>query len=155
MLKLNGAWLCGLSSVPQGSGLSRLRSSEQGAFMFHRTTSQGSEVMNAANLEVHHIVAVCPINAVFFLQTWKAVATRGRRRVPNNLTPRGDKEYKEVFDGVNYREFSIVVVERDQSWECSVKRLNTLPRKHTVSLLKDPTRGSYFGKCTCGLVTRD
>jgi hypothetical protein len=24
MLKLNGAWLCGLSSVPQGSGLSRL-----------------------------------------------------------------------------------------------------------------------------------
>jgi len=27
MLKLNGAWLCGLSSVPQISGLSRLRSS--------------------------------------------------------------------------------------------------------------------------------
>jgi len=27
MLKLNGAWLCGLSSVPQGSGLSGLRSS--------------------------------------------------------------------------------------------------------------------------------
>ena len=27
MLELNGAWLCGLSSVPQGSGLSRLRSS--------------------------------------------------------------------------------------------------------------------------------
>jgi hypothetical protein len=27
MLKLSGAWLCGLSSIPQGSGLSRLRSS--------------------------------------------------------------------------------------------------------------------------------
>jgi hypothetical protein len=27
MLKLNGAWLCGLSSVPQGSGQSKLRSS--------------------------------------------------------------------------------------------------------------------------------
>jgi hypothetical protein len=27
MLKLSGVWLCGLSSVPQGSGLSRLRSS--------------------------------------------------------------------------------------------------------------------------------
>jgi len=27
MLKLSGAWLCGLYSVPQGSGLSRLRSS--------------------------------------------------------------------------------------------------------------------------------
>ncbi len=45
----------------------------------------------------------------------------------NDLTPRGDKEYHEVFDGVNYREFSIVVVERDKSWECSMKRLhNTL-----------------------------
>jgi hypothetical protein len=74
----------------------------------------------------------------------------------NDLTPRGDKEYKEVFDGVNYREFSIVVVEHDESWECSVKRLsNTLAWKHTVSLPKEPTRGSYFGKCTCGLVTRD
>jgi len=29
MLKLSGAWLCGLYSVPQGSGLSRLRSSEE------------------------------------------------------------------------------------------------------------------------------
>jgi len=27
MLTLSGAWLCGLYSVPQGSGLSRLRSS--------------------------------------------------------------------------------------------------------------------------------
>ena len=29
MLKLSGAWLCDLSSVPQGSGLSRLRSSNR------------------------------------------------------------------------------------------------------------------------------
>ena len=34
MLKLNGAWLCGLSSVPQGSGLSRLRSSSIMVGMF-------------------------------------------------------------------------------------------------------------------------
>jgi hypothetical protein len=40
---------------------------EQGAFMFHRTTSQGSEVMNAANLEVRHKVAVCPTNACILL----------------------------------------------------------------------------------------
>ncbi len=74
----------------------------------------------------------------------------------NDLTPRGDKEYKEVFDGVNYREFSIIVMERDKSWECSVKRLNnTLAPKHMVSIPKEPTRGSYFGECTCGLVTRD
>jgi hypothetical protein len=40
---------------------------KQGAFMFHRTTSQGSEVMNAANIEVRHKVAVCPINACILL----------------------------------------------------------------------------------------
>jgi hypothetical protein len=27
VLQISGAWLCGLSSVPQGSGLARLRSS--------------------------------------------------------------------------------------------------------------------------------
>jgi len=35
MLKLSGAWLCGLYSVPQGSGLSRLRSSDDSAPPFH------------------------------------------------------------------------------------------------------------------------
>jgi hypothetical protein len=57
---------------------------------------------------------------------------------------------------VNYREFSIIVMERDESWECSVKQLiNTLAPKHTVSIPKEPTRGLYFGECTCGLVTCD
>jgi hypothetical protein len=128
--------------------------------MFHRTTSQGSEVMNAANKEMRTKIAVCPINACVLLTN-----TEGRRyerqkksawAQTNNLTPRGDKEYKVVFDRVNYREFSIVAVERDESWECSVKCLNnTLARKHTVSLPNKPTRGLYFSKCTCGLVTCD
>ncbi len=44
-----------------------------------------------------------------------------------DLTLCGDKEYHEVYNGMNYREFSIIVVERDTSWECGVKRLhNTL-----------------------------
>ena len=54
---------------------------EQGAFMFHHTTSLGSEAMNAANKEMCTKIAVCPITLVFFLQTWKAVTTRCRRRV--------------------------------------------------------------------------
>jgi hypothetical protein len=132
----------------------------QGAFMFHCTMSQGSEVMNAVNKEMLTKIAVCPINACILLTN--TVSRRYERQKKsawvqtNYPTPHGDKEYKEVFDGVNYREFSIVVVECDESWECSVKRLNkTLAWKHTVSLPKEPTRGSYFGKCTCGLVTRD
>jgi hypothetical protein len=36
MLKLSGAWLCGLSSVPQGSGLSRLRSSADYSTIVHK-----------------------------------------------------------------------------------------------------------------------
>ncbi len=32
-------------------------------FMFHRTTSQGSKVLNAANKEVCSRVAVCPVSA--------------------------------------------------------------------------------------------
>jgi hypothetical protein len=41
MLKLNGAWLCGLSSVPQGSGLSRLRSSTSIARKYHNMVLGG------------------------------------------------------------------------------------------------------------------
>ena len=132
---------------------------EQGAFMFHHTMSQGSEVMNAANKEMRTKIAVCPINACILLTNMESHHYERQKKSAwaqsNDLTPRGDKEYKEVFDGVNYRGFSIVVVERDESWECSMKRLNTLVWKHTVSLPKEPTRGSDCGKCTCGLVTRD
>jgi hypothetical protein len=132
---------------------------EQGAFMFHRTTSQGSEVMNSANKEMRTKIAVCPINACILLTNTESRRYERQKKSAwaqtSDLTPCGEKEYNEFFDGVNYREFSIVVVERDQSWECSVKRLNTIARKHTVSIPKEPTRGLYFGKCTCGLVTRD
>jgi len=132
---------------------------EKGAFMFHCTTSQGSEVMNAANSAVRHNVAVCPINACILLTNTESSRYERQKKSAwaqtRDLTPRGEKEYNEDFDRVNYREFSIVVVEHDQSWECSVKRLNTIARKHTVSLPKEPTRGSYFGKCTCGLVMHD
>ncbi len=36
-----------------------------------------------------------------------------------------------------------------------MKRLNSIARKQIVTLPKEPTRGSYFGTCTCGLVMRD
>ena len=110
--------------------------------------------MNAVNIEVRNKVLVCPINACILLTNTESRRYERQKKSAwaqtSNLTPRGEKEYNEVFDGVNYREFSIVVVERDQSWECSVKRLNTIARKHMVSLPKEPTRGSYFGTCTCG-----
>jgi hypothetical protein len=36
---------------------------KQGAYMYHRQTSQGLEVMNAANKPMHAAAAVCPVNA--------------------------------------------------------------------------------------------
>jgi hypothetical protein len=36
---------------------------KQGAYMYHRQTSQGSEVMNAANINIRAATAVCPVNA--------------------------------------------------------------------------------------------
>jgi hypothetical protein len=113
--------------------------------------------MNAANEEMRSKRAVCPVNACLILMNTECRRYARQKKSAwaeaNYLTPRGDNEYQEVFDGVSYREFSIVVVERDKSWECSVKRLhNTLAQKHTVSIPKEPTRGSFFGECTCGLV---
>ena len=87
--------------------------------MFHRTTSQGSEVMNAANSAVHHKVAVCLNNACIFLTNTESRCYERQNKSAwvqtSDLTPRGEKEYNEVFDRVNYRELSIVVVEHDQS----------------------------------------
>jgi hypothetical protein len=34
----------------------------QGAYMYHRQMSQGSEVMNAANINIRAATAVCPVN---------------------------------------------------------------------------------------------
>ena len=116
--------------------------------------------MNAANREMCSKRVVCPVNACLILMNTEcrryAMQKRSAWAQENHLTPHGDKEYHEVFHGVNYREFSINVVERDESWECSVKRLhNTLAQRHTVSIPKKPTRESFFGECTCGLVRRD
>ncbi len=75
----------------------------------------------------------------------------------NKFTPRGDKEYSEVFDGVNYQDFTINILDRgDEAWKCPViRRLVSGVAKHKVIIPKEPTKGSYFGQCTCGLSKRD
>ena len=69
----------------------------------------------------------------------------------NELTPRGKQKYREVFDGVNYQDFTINVVDHGvEGWECSVtRRLVSATQKNMVIIPKEPTKGSYFGKCTC------
>ncbi len=36
----------------------------------------------------------------------------------NKFTPRGDKEYSEVFNRINYRDFTIIILDRgDEAWK--------------------------------------
>ncbi len=84
-------------------------------YMFHQTKLQGSEVMNAVNREIRSRVAVCPVNATMLSIkakcNWFRLQQAAAWSSSNELTPRGKQEYKEVFDGVNYRDFSINLVD--------------------------------------------
>jgi hypothetical protein len=75
----------------------------------------------------------------------------------NELTPHGEQEYKEVFDEINYRDFTINIQDRgNDCWEFSVLRNIAGGRvSNFVTIPKVPTKGSYFGRCTCGLTQRD
>ncbi len=94
---------------------------EQGAYMYHCQTSQGSEVMNAANIKQRAKGAVCPVNAVMLtIKTECKTQHSSAWALENEFSPRGENEYFEVFDGINYRDFTIIIVDRKEAWECSV-----------------------------------
>jgi hypothetical protein len=111
---------------------------EQGAYMYHRQTPQGSEVMNAANSPMRAAAAVCPVNAVMLTIKLECRRFTTQQKsawlLENEFSPRGEKEYSEVFDGVNYQDFTINIVDRgNEAWECSViRRLVSVVAKHTV-----------------------
>jgi hypothetical protein len=129
-----------------------------GAYIYHRQTSQGSEVMNATNKDPRIPTAVCPVNAVILTIKTECRHFKTQQTsawgLENEFSPRGEKEYLEVFDGVNYQDFTINIVDcGNEAWECTViRQLVSAVVKHTVLIPKEPTKGSYFGQCTCGLV---
>ena len=126
--------------------------------MYHCQMSQGSEVMNAANSPMRVATAVCPINAAMLTIKTECRRLKTQQKsawlLENEFSPRGEKEYSKVFDGVNYRDFTINIVDRgNEAWECSdIRQLVCAVAKHTVIIPREPTKGSYFGQCTCGLV---
>ncbi len=130
-------------------------------YMFHRTTSQGSEGMNAVNREIRSRIAVCPVDATMLSIKAKCKRFRSQHVAAwsssNELTPHGKQEYKEVFNGVNDHDFSINLVDRgNDGWEFSVLRNVVGGRMtNTVTIPKVLTKGSYFGRCACGLAQRD
>ncbi len=130
-------------------------------YMFHCTTLQGLEVMNAVNQEIRSRIAVCPVNAAMLSIKAKCKWFRSQQAAvwssSNELTPRGEQEYKEVFEGVNYHDFTMNIVNcGNNGWEISVLRNVVGGRQsNTVTIPKEPTKRSYFGRCTCGLTQRD
>jgi len=145
-----------LNSVPDASQYA-VKRCKQGTYMFHCSTSQGLEAMNAAKIGMRSAIAVCPVNAAML--TVKMECRRYKMQqtsawaLETALSPRGEKEYSEVFDGINYQDFTINIVEHgNEGWECSVMRtLVNTAQKNTVIIPKVPTKGLYFGQCTCGL----
>ncbi len=104
---------------------------------------------------------MCPMNATMLSLKAKCnwfqsqqVATWSSS---SELTPCGEQEYKEVFDGINYQDFPINLKDHgNDCWEFSVPRNVAGGRMtNTVTIPKVPTKGSYFGRCTCGLSQRD
>ncbi len=127
-------------------------------YMFHWITLQ---VMNAVNQEIRSRIAVCPVNATMLSIKAKCNWFRLQQVAAwsnyTELTPRGKQEYMEGFNGVNYRDLCINLVDRgNDGWEFSVLR-NVAGERMTnkVTIPKVPTKGSYFGRCTCGLAQRN
>jgi hypothetical protein len=132
-----------------------------GIYMYHRSTSAGVESMNGANIEMRARAAVDPLNALILLiklECKRFNAQRAKAWASDCfLTPRGTLEYEEVFQHINCLDFNITIVIQDDTYECTVRR-NMSASKNPIGkvvILKQPVRGSYFGTCSCGVVSRD
>ena len=76
-------------------------------------------------------------------------------RSDNLLTPRGEMEFNESFDGISYRDYNITIDEMEDRFEVTTSRRCKPNKMFYVIIPKEPTRGSYFGRCSCGVDTRD
>jgi len=65
--------------------------------MYHRQTSQDSEIMNAANEPIPTTTAVCPVNAVMLTIKTECCCFKTQQKsawlLENEFSPCGEKEY--------------------------------------------------------------
>ena len=129
--------------------------------MYHRSTSAGAESMNGANVEMLARAAVDPLNAhilLIKLECKQFNAQRAKTWASDCfLTPHGTLEYEELFQQINCLDFNIMIVIQDDKYECAVRH-NMSASKNPIGkvvILKQPVRGSYVGKCSCGVDSRD
>jgi hypothetical protein len=137
MLQLSGAWLCGLSSLPQGSALAGLRSSED---ICQRTAV---DILNAALIllkkESGRYNKACN-------QAWNHAQI---------LTPKRMDLMEEAFKEVNVQGFKFHLAENNHHHTAVVRKKSASKRECTVIIPKTDTMGSRFGKCTCGFPNKE
>ena len=130
-----------------------------GIYMYHRTSSAAVESMNAANKEIQQRTAVDLVNATILLMRLECKRFTKMKDLAwqsdNLLTPRVEMEFNETFDGISYRDFNITIDEKEDRFEVTTSRRCKPNKMFYVIIPKEPTRGSYFGRCSCGVDTRD
>ena len=127
--------------------------------MYGKSASLGVESMNRANKIVREKTAVDVLNAAILLlqmegnrfHQWKEKAWG--RELP--LTPKGMEHMEMVFKDVNVCEYRLTTHE-DMFWHYATISKNTEKmREYHVRLPKESYNGSYFGKCTCGVTSKE
>ncbi len=88
----------------------------EGIYMYHRTSSAAVESMNAANKEIRDRTAVDLVNATILLLRLECTRFNKMKdlawRSDNALTPRGEIEFAEVYNDVNFRDFLLLHQEK-------------------------------------------
>jgi hypothetical protein len=127
-------------------------------YMYHRQASAGAESMNAANFSIRQRTSVDLNNAMMLLIQLECKRYRKQQKEAWNrdgvFTSRGNLEFEASFNDLYHTQFRITVAEMDDVWVCSVKRIE-MGREHSVTIPKEPVRGSHFGRCTCGVDRQD
>lgn len=127
--------------------------------MYGKSASSGVESMNRANKIVREKTAVDMLNAAILLlqmegnrfHQWKEKAWG--RELP--LTPKGMEHMEMVFKDINVREYRLTTHD-DMFWHYATISKNTeTAREYHVRLPKESYNGSYFGKCTCGVTSKE
>jgi hypothetical protein len=128
-------------------------------YMYHRTSSAVVESMNAANKEIRERTAVDLVNATILLMRLECKRFTKMKelawRTDNVFTPRGEMEYNETFEGIPYRDFNLTIEEKEDHYEVATSRRCKPNKMFYVMIPKEATKGSYFGRCSCGVDTRD
>ena len=151
-----------LNTIPDQNQYSAARCAMMpGIYMYHCTSSAAIQSMNAANREMRAKTAVDPMNACILLLKMECKRFIKQRdlawSMDAELTPQGKLEYDEVFANINAFDFTITVSDNEFGYPCTVRRnINSQTREGgLVTIVKEATRGSFFGKCSCGVDSRD